>query len=362
MAATRATQQVVQVLAGSQAEGLRVTQQIVQALAIEIAATRVTQMFSTGLVAAGPDLEWAECMSFLDERFPTDLATDPTSGGPGYQTLQTRVRSGFSQRIAEWQEELGRWTIAGSVLTHEQMTRIASLYRVAHGPRDGFRFQDPFDYATWQWSGEEPGQAAATDMRFGTGDGETVQFQLTVTRSYGAGTADKTIYKPVAPILVAVNEVAVTSFALDDSTGVITFTPRVSAAGSDIEVLFTAGKWVLRSTATSWLGFLAGDRIRVAGSASNDTAVPAGFYTVESPVPAGAGDLKVSETLITEAAGASITVDVHPAPRSGQSVKWGGEYDKPVHFVEDDLDVEHREQGTQFAVLLEELRRKDTLP
>jgi uncharacterized protein (TIGR02217 family) len=269
---------VTQIYAEAIGEGAlaRVTQVYAEAIG-EGTANFVTQLSAEVIGAGGPDFTWSECMGFLEERFPTDVAAAGTAGGPGFSTLQTRVRSGWSQRIGEWEEELGRWDVSAGINTIGKLIEVRSLYAVAHGPRDGFRFKDPLDYATWQWVEQVPGVIGATDMQIGTGDGATTKYQLTVTRTYGGSTTTKTIYKPVAAtVKVAVNDVEIFTWTLDDTTGVITF---------------------------------------------------------------------------------------DAAPGAGESVKWGGEYDKPVHFSEDTLLMSHDREANLVSslVVLEELRRLDTL-
>jgi uncharacterized protein (TIGR02217 family) len=325
---------------------------------------RLSHLHVTAIVNASVNFEWIDM--FIEERFPTWIRYT-SEGGPGFATLQNQATSGKTQRAGLWDEELGKFNV-GILRGAEDVRAVRNLFAVVKGPLTGFRFKDNADYSTaLTFVENKPGPVTSTDQQFGVGDGSTAAHQLIVTRPYGASSAIKTIFKPVSgTVLISQDGILVSNYVLDYTTGLVTWTPRTTVTGTDISFKDAgAGNWVIRSTSTSWANFVTGESIRVSGSVSNDTPVPLGVYIITGAVPAGAGDLDVTGTLIDEGPGATVTVDVHPYPRTPVVLKWGGLYDKPVHALKDSFAIRHEEgeEGNIQSgnIQLEELRMVSSL-
>ena len=332
-------------------------------LADTSSTARLSHLHLTTVVNQSVDFAW--CDVFYEIQFPT-FVRFTSEGGPGFEVLQQRTTAGRVQRVGLWDENLKTFNLSMQRGATDIAT-VADFFDVVGGPEIGFRLKDHRDYSTATFVDNVPGTITNADMALGTGDDTTAAHQLYVTKSYDGQSRTKTIYKPVSStILIAQDASTVTNYTLDDTTGVVTWTPRTSVTGTDISFVdIGAGDWVIRSTSTSWANFVTGEEIRVSGSTSNDTSVPDGTYTITGSVPAGAGDLDIIGTLVSEGTGASITVDVHPYPRTGVVLTWGGEWDTPVHLVDGTLAIRYveGEDGTiqNVSAQFEELRQVDTL-
>jgi len=321
---------------------------------------RVTQIVGLAAVRKTPDLSWG--MTFLNIRFPRGIA-DGSEGGPGFSTDVVEVDSGFDQRIARWDEGMLTFNVAKGVDTAAKMHELMRFFRVVKGRANAFLYPDALDYATWDWDGQNPGTVAIDDQPLGTGDGSTYVFQLTKTYTYDDGehavqSVTRTIAKPIGSTVVvgvaasaAASAVQVTNWSLDETTGVLTFLSRASVIGNDISVAGT--NRFQSSGSTIFSTFLVDDAIQVSQSSANDTSGDA-TYTVTS---VNASQLFVAETLVNEGAGPSIIVNVHPAPRTGEPITWGGEFDVPARFATDELPIRLEQYNVGTAtVLVEEVR------
>ncbi len=84
-------------------------------------------------------------MSFLDIRFPTDIALG-SSGGPEYFTDILSTAAGYEQRNINWHYPRMRYNIASGIKTAEQWQELLAFFRNCRGKAMGFRFKDWNDY------------------------------------------------------------------------------------------------------------------------------------------------------------------------------------------------------------------------
>ena len=150
-----------------------------------------------------------------------------TQGGPGWKTEIIPLASGAEARNALWARPLKRWSVMGVPLTGAAMSDIQRFFNARSGPHEGFRFRDPFGYA----SGDS---VTAEDTALGTGDGVTTTFQLSLND--GAETP-RDVTRPVAAsVMIAIEGVETSAFSVDDATGIVTFdTPP------GVDAILTAG-------------------------------------------------------------------------------------------------------------------------
>ena len=167
--------------------------------------------------------------------FPEQISRQST-GSPRWNTSVVTHDGG--DRTA-----LPRWTLPLKIFDARQGLRrqsdVAAILRFFHariGATYGFRFKDPWDYATTATgTTHNPGDAsvATADVQTvlvstglpGVGDGTETQFQL-VKRYESAGAERvKVIQKPKAStVLVSIDGVDQASgWTLDDTTGIVTF-------------------------------------------------------------------------------------------------------------------------------------------
>lgn len=158
---------------------------------------------------------------FHDVRFPVDVAFGST-GGPQRRTEVVTLGSGREQRNSRWARSRRRFDAGYGIRTLDELAEVIAFFEERRGRLYGFRFRDPLDFKSCP-----PSQTPApTDQQIGIGDGATTTFRL--VKRYGAGFApyDREIAKPVAgTVRVAVGgaEQVVPAFALDASSGVVTF-------------------------------------------------------------------------------------------------------------------------------------------
>jgi uncharacterized protein (TIGR02217 family) len=177
-------------------------------------------------------------MLFHETRFPTAISK-ASQGGPERRTDVVTLGSGFEERNARWADSRRSYNAGYGVRSLDDLHAVIAFFEERRGRLTGFRWRDHAD-----WKSCPPSQTpAATDQRIATGDGVTATFQL--TKAYGTSFAPwtRTISKPVAgTVLVAVDGVAqsaTANFALDPSTGKITFLPgHLPASGAAITTGF----------------------------------------------------------------------------------------------------------------------------
>jgi len=175
-------------------------------------------------------------MSFHEVSLPARLAFGST-GGVERRTEVVTLASGFERRSTPWAEGRRRWLIGASLRSLADMAELVAFFEARAGRLYGFRFRDFMDFRSCA-PGSEP---AATDQAIGTGDGETVAFQL--------AKGGRMIRKPVEGSVVVAVDGAVVAAEVDPATGVVTLgaAPGVGAAVTagflfDVPVRFDADR------------------------------------------------------------------------------------------------------------------------
>jgi len=174
---------------------------------------------------------------FHEILFPLDVSLHG-AGGPERRTDVVALGSNREARNARWAMSRRRYEAGYGVKSLAQLSRIVAFFEERRGRLYGFRWRDRADSASCA-----PGASPAPgDQRIGVGDGATLAFQL--TKTYGAEFAPyvRTIAKPVADsvsITVDGVQAAASTFALDATTGVVTFASgHTPAAGAVVSAGF----------------------------------------------------------------------------------------------------------------------------
>jgi uncharacterized protein (TIGR02217 family) len=85
-------------------------------------------------------------MSFLESpRFPEKISYGAV-GGPVYKTDVVIVNSGFEQRNAVWSQARASYNVAHAARDRDMMAEIIAFFRSVKGRAIGFRFKDWLDY------------------------------------------------------------------------------------------------------------------------------------------------------------------------------------------------------------------------
>jgi uncharacterized protein (TIGR02217 family) len=158
--------------------------------------------------------------AFHEVLFPLDIALG-SAGGPERRTEIVALGSGREERNARWAHSRRRYDAGYGIKTYEALSQVIAFFEERRGTLHGFRWRDRLDHAS-----AAPGVAVTpTDQAIGTGDGETVAFQL--IKTYGGAFAPyaRPIAKPVAgSVRVAVEGTELEEgFSIDATTGVVTF-------------------------------------------------------------------------------------------------------------------------------------------
>ncbi|MCX5493083.1 DUF2460 domain-containing protein [Kaistia dalseonensis] len=162
--------------------------------------------------------------SFHEIRFPTAIAFG-SSGGPERKTEIVALGSGAEVRNARWAQSRRRYEAGYGVRSLADIHAVIAFFEERRGRLFGFRWRDRTDDA----SGPPGAEPTPLDQPIGIGDGATAAFQL--AKTYGGAHAPyvRAIAKPVAgSVRVAVDgveQVEGAAFAIDPTTGRVTFLP-----------------------------------------------------------------------------------------------------------------------------------------
>lgn len=146
-------------------------------------------------------------------RFSEDISYG-SGGGPEFKTHVFEGHSGVEQRQAAWTVARARYDVSYGIRDTTDMDEVRKFFYNCHGRASGFRFKDWADYTL-------------TTELIGTGDAVETLYQITKTYTAGGETYVRNLTKIVAATYtVFVNDVAqtdITHYALDTTTGIITF-------------------------------------------------------------------------------------------------------------------------------------------
>jgi uncharacterized protein (TIGR02217 family) len=150
-------------------------------------------------------------MAFHPIRFPLDVALG-ARGGPERATDIVTLRSGREERNSRWAQSRRRYNAGYGVKSRADMQAVLAFFEERRGRFHSFRWRDALDHSS---NGPQP---------LGTGDGETVAFQL--SKTYGASFDPyvRPITKPVAgTVTITVDGEATIAFVVNEASGIVTF-------------------------------------------------------------------------------------------------------------------------------------------
>src|SRR5690606_34553966 len=148
-------------------------------------------------------------MAFHAIRFPLDIALG-ARGGPERATDVVTLASGREERNSRWAHARRRYNAGYGIKSRADMQAVLAFFEERRGRFHSFLWRDGLDHE-------------AVDEPIGTGDGETVAFQ--VVKVYGADFDPyvRPITKPVAETVEVRVDGVVTSVDVDPLTGIVTF-------------------------------------------------------------------------------------------------------------------------------------------
>ena len=173
--------------------------------------------------------------AFHDVRFPVAIGFGAT-GGPERMNEIVRLTSGQERRNQRRAHARRRYDAGTGLRGLADLEALADFFEARRGSLHAFRFRDPFDWKSCPLA-REP---RAVDQWIGTGDGETIAFQLVKTYGEGADAYRRPVTKPDAvSVRIALDGVALAggnAFAADGLTGLVTL---AEPPGEDVRI--TAG-------------------------------------------------------------------------------------------------------------------------
>ena len=270
-------------------------------------------------------------MAFLETpRFPEEVAAWLV-GGEEFLTDIVVNRAGYEQRNQVWTNPIRRYTVQNGLREIKNVIATKAFFRAVGGRANGFRMRDLFDYS-----------ATSSDGLMGTGIGTGLAtHQLYKKYVSGSITSLGKISKPVAGTIIPLRNstpvIAGSSagnYSIDNTTGIVTF---VADSQSTVANLVVGASTVVTLTSnlagiTSNVG---SNKLYLAGMTGNDAALLNGIAHTVSNV-AGA-----VYTIATNTANKSISISGsgYKYPQANDVLTWSGEFDIPVRFDADWLQV-----------------------
>ena len=147
-------------------------------------------------------------MAFHAIRFPLDISL-ASRGGPERATDVVALASGREERNSRWAHSRRRYNAGYGIKSRADMATVLAFFEERRGRFHSFLWRDALDHA-------------AADQAIGTGDGETVSFQL--VKRYGASFDPylRPITKPVGGTVVVKVDGVVVDHETDPLTGLVT--------------------------------------------------------------------------------------------------------------------------------------------
>lgn len=171
--------------------------------------------------------------AFHETQFPSEISYG-SRGGPRRLTQVVTLKSGYEERNQSWQHSRRRYDASIGIRNTKHLHDVIDFWEARRGRLYGFRWKDWLDFKSSRGR-EVP---TSVDVILDAGDGAKTQFQLVKRYENGGEEYVRPIKKPVAgTVLVSVNNVTVTGWTVDTTTGVITF-ETAPAAGTIIRAGF----------------------------------------------------------------------------------------------------------------------------
>jgi uncharacterized protein (TIGR02217 family) len=280
-------------------------------------------------------------------RFPEEVSAW-ARGGPEFQTAIAMAGGGAEMRNSIWTYPLCKWDIGGGLRTIANAQATIAFHRNAAGRANGFRMLDPFDNSATVSTGVQGTSGLGTGLPTS---------QLYKNYTIGGSTAARKISKPVVGTVSLQRAVAAMTagsapgnYALDTTTGIITYVADSSAAVTGV----TVGATTQVTLASALSGLAVGGALYLSGLTGADAAALNGAAPAITNIAGAVYTLAVNTTGLTITAAGNG----YKYPQPTESMTWAGSFDVPVRFDNDWLQLSLDEGGllSYDAVILKELR------
>lgn len=135
----------------------------------------------------------SDVQAFDDVSFPLAIGRR-AQVAPAFSTRVIESVSGHEQRSTQWADARLSFDAGPGVRSEADIAALIAFFRARRGAARGFRFRDPFDWASGTF-GAAPGPL---DQVIGTGNGSTTGFRLCKAYGVGADAQVRMITRPVA--------------------------------------------------------------------------------------------------------------------------------------------------------------------
>lgn len=290
-------------------------------------------------------------MAFIETEFPLEISRG-AKGGPQFSTMIVQAGGGGEQTDRKWVYPLHRFDISAAIISQADMDAVQGIFWVAAGRANSFRFEDPKDY-----------KLAHTNSILGlagVGDG-TPTYQIYKAYVFGANNAKRKISKPRSTAFTVkrggVLQTAGSgagNYALDSTTGIVTFVADASSNASSITVGATTQVVLAANPGT----LIAGQKLHLSGFwGANAALVNNLAHTINSVTGTG----PYTFTLATNTAAKTITLGSGVGKKYAQAsevLTCAGEFCVPVRFDSDYLPISDvgRDMATWDSIILVEKR------
>jgi uncharacterized protein (TIGR02217 family) len=288
-------------------------------------------------------------MSFIETRFLDNFIALGSSGGPRYNTEVTELSSGLEQRNQAWAYPRHRYLLGISAGESSKIEDLRQLHHSTRGRFNGFRFKDFNDFTS---AANIDGTPAFDDQSMGFGDGTSLSYQLLKNYAAAAGTVTRKITKPIAALFLlgykgtgwTVQDIG-DRWSLDATTGIVTFLADISKSitgatdqGGGVTRITSVAHGVLATAGTIHLSTFTGDW--------------AGMNDRRYAIVARSTDwIDVTWNSSGYTAYSSNAGQINTIPQTTEELMWGGEFDVPVRFANDEIQVEKVSPGIERATV-----------
>ena len=286
-------------------------------------------------------------MSFIESRPLDNYIALGSSSGPEYQTDIIELSSGIEQRNQSWEYPRHRYLVGISAGKSTKIETLRQLFHSTRGAFSGFRFKDYNDYSSATIQGDT---VAYDDQDISVGDGATLTYQVLKNYTTLTTTVQRKITKLVSGSFLlgfagsgwALEDTG-DRWSVDDNTGVITFLSNITASVSDAS---NSGGGVTRITSV-------GHGVQTSANTFHLSAFTApwdGLNDRRFTIVARSTDwLNISFDSSSYAAYSGNAGTINTVPQSSETITWGAEFDVPVRFSSDGIQISQISPGIEQA-------------
>jgi len=271
-------------------------------------------------------------MAFLETpRFPTNINFG-SPGGPRYRTAIVRLSSGHEQANIEWSAPLHEWNVGFGARTRADLYSLLKFFQAVKGRANKFRYKDWLDYKSCAIDDA----ITASDQIISVDSIEQLEFQLIKTYEAGALSMVRTIKKPVVgTVRLAIQSVEqINRWSVNTTTGLITLSANINKS---IAAISASGTPQAQTTVAH--GLAVDDSVHFSGvGGMTQINGRRGLVTlIVSPTVFEFGINTSGFSAYTTGGAINTVRQLTPAV---ESVAAGFEFDVPVRFENDNLEVD----------------------